>query len=451
MKTKTFSIASISLAAAFLASGSFAVAQTKPTFRVLYTFDRVGGTPTAITEVSPSKFMGIIATSPGLFSITSDGAYNSFYYFPPSSQSIAVAGLTPALNGSTYGDASNYGPTLTFSETFAVDPSGSVTTYPYKQASAGASTQAPDNHLYGFYGVVGGPAQFSRFDYQGSPTPLYSLSPADGLVYVLFLGKDGNFYGLSLINNTTSAGILRLTAKGSFSWVLPSFSTGAYGVAGYRIGLIQAGNGKFYGTLPQGGRANAGSIYEATLDGKMRTIYEFPQLKAGIPETLLQASDGMLYGTARGLYQVSQTSSIFRLNPNTGAFTTIYGPLSPTQGSCECQLIQGSDGKLYGVAENGATYGGGTVFVLDAGLPPPKPHVGLFVPQTGSAGQRILLWGGSLLGATAVAFNGTAATQFKVASNQGIWVNVPLGATTGPISVTTPNGTYVTTQSFTVN
>jgi hypothetical protein len=451
MKTKTFSIASISLAAAFLASGSFAVAQTKPTFRVLYTFDRVGGTPTAITEVSPSKFMGIIATSPGLFSITSDGAYNSFYYFPPSSQSIAVAGLTPALNGSTYGDASNYGPTLTFSETFAVDPSGSVTTYPYKQASAGASTQAPDNHLYGFYGVVGGPAQFSRFDYQGSPTPLYSLSPADGLVYVLFLGKDGNFYGLSLINNTTSAGILRLTAKGSFSWVLPSFSTGAYGVAGYRIGLIQAGNGKFYGTLPQGGRANAGSIYEATLDGKMRTIYEFPQLKAGIPETLLQASDGMLYGTARGLYQVSQTSSIFRLNPNTGAFTTIYGPLSPTQGSCECQLIQGSDGKLYGVAENGATYGGGTVFVLDAGLPPPKPQVGLFVPQAGSAGQRILLWGGSLLGATAVAFNGTAATQFKVASNQGIWVNVPLGATTGPISVTTPNGTCVTTQSFTVN
>ena len=450
MKTKTFSIASISLAAAFLASGSFAVAQTKPTFRVLYTFDRVGGTPTAITEVSPSKFMGIIATSPGLFSITSDGAYNSFYYFPPSSQSIGALGLTPALNGSTYGTATNSGPTLTFSELFAVGPSGSVTTYPYQQASAGLLSQAPDNHLYGLYGVVGGPAQFSRFDYQGGPTPVYSLSSADGLVYVLFLSQDGNFYGLSLMNNTTSAGIFRLTARGAFSWVLPSFSTGTYGVS-YGIALIQAGNRKLYGTLPQGGSANAGSIYEATLDGKMRTIYEFRQVKAGIPETLLQASDGMLYGTARGLYQVSQTSSIFRLNPNTGAFTTIYGPLSPTQGSCECQLIQGSDGKLYGVAENGATYGGGTVFVLDAGLPPPKPHVGLFVPQAGSAGQRILLWGGSLLGATAVAFNGTAATQFKVASNQGIWVNVPLGATTGPISVTTPNGTCVTTQSFTVN
>ena len=172
----------------------------------------------------------------------------------------------------------------------------------------------------------------------------------------MFLGADGKFYGLSLMNNTTNAGVFRLTAKGSFSWVLPTFSTGTYGVS-YSIALIQAGNGKFYGTLPQRGSANAGSIYEATLDGKMRTIYEFPQLRSGIPETLLQASDGMLYGTARGLYQVSQTSSVFRLNPNTGAFTTIYGPLGPTQGSRECQLIQGSDGKLYGVAENGATYG----------------------------------------------------------------------------------------------
>jgi len=86
--------------------------------------------------------------------------------------------------------------------------------------------------------------------------------------------------------------------------------------------------------------------------------------------------------------------------------------------------------------------------MLDAGLPPPKPSVGLFVPSSGSAAQRILLWGRNLLGATAVAFNGTAAAQFQVASNQGIWVDVPPGATIGPITVTTPNGSYTTPQTF---
>jgi len=161
----------------------------------------------------------------------------------------------------------------------------------------------------------------------------------------------------------------------------------------------------------------------------------------------------MLYGTAQGEYKTGFNgySSIFRLNPYTGAFATIYSFKDSSLGECQCRLVQGSDGKLYGVAGYAGTYGGGTFFALDAGLPPPKPLVSLFAPQSGPVGQQILLWGRALLGATSVSFNGTAATAFSVSSSQGIWVNVPTGAITGPISVTTPNGTYVTTQTFTVN
>jgi hypothetical protein len=228
--------------------------------------------------------------------------------------------------------------------------------------------------------------------------------------------------------------------------VVPSIPAGTYGVS-YGISLIQAGNGKFYGTLPQGESANAGSIYEATLDGKVKTIYEFPQLKSGIPETLLEASDGMLYGTARGEYQVP-SSSIFRLNPYTGQIATIYNLLSGPQGACECHPVQGSDGKIYGTAIGGGTYGGGTIFALDAGLPPPKPSVSLLAPLSGTFGQQVLVWGRGLLGATSVSFNGTPAADVHAASDQGIWVNVPQGATSGPITVTTANGTYTTAQSF---
>lgn len=445
-----------SFCAAFLVTAFAAVAQTKPAFTLQYTFQRIGGTPTAFTEVSPGNFLGVMETSPGIFAITNEGALGSLYYFPSNPSGVSVIGLTQALNSQTYGSALNSGPSTTFSEIFSDSSGGKINTYPLNGTTQGGVflpvVQAPDNYLYAFWGSAEAPPVFSRVDYRGEATPLHALLASQGRPTVTFLSSDGNFYGLTLMNNTTEAGIFRLTAGGAFSWVVPSFATGTYGVY-YNIGLIQAGNGKFYGTLPQGGASNAGSIYEATLDGKMRTIHEFSQLNLGIPESLLEASDGMLYGTTHGLYNsgFNGYSSIFRLNPYTGAFTTLYSLVDQAQGECQCYLTQGTDGKLYGVASNAGTYGGGTVFVLDAGLPPPKPLISLLLPQAGSPGQQILLWGRSLLGATSVVFNGAAATHFKVASSQGIWVNVPAGATTGPISVTTPNGTYVTTKTFRVN
>jgi hypothetical protein len=373
------------------------------------------------------------------------------YYLPqyPKLSIGAYGPLAPALNSSTYASAVNSGPKPdVFAELFFITRGGAFVSHPYHSAGAGWFVQSPDNHLYGFYGALGSPGQFARFDYQGNPTAV-GIVPSSVAVYAFFLSTDGNFYGLSVATSRTEVGIFRLTASGVFSWVVPSIPAGTYGVS-YGISLIQAGNGKFYGTLPQGGSANAGSIYEATLDGMVKTIYEFPQLKSGIPETLLEASDGMLYGTARGEYQVP-SSSIFRLNPYTGQIATIYNLLSGPQGACECHLIQGSDGKIYGTAMGGGTYGGGTIFALDAGLAPPKPSVSILAPLSGAFGQQVLVWGRGLLGATSVSFNGTPATDVHVASDQGIWVHVPQGATSGPITVTTANGTYTTTQSFIVN
>jgi hypothetical protein len=61
----------------------------------------------------------------------------------------------------------------------------------------------------------------------------------------------------------------------------------------------------------------------------------------------------------------------------------------------------------------------------------------------------VTLTGTNFTGATAVAFNGTAAT-FTVNSPTSIATSVPAGATTGPISVTTPGGTAFSSGSFTV-
>ena len=78
------------------------------------------------------------------------------------------------------------------------------------------------------------------------------------------------------------------------------------------------------------------------------------------------------------------------------------------------------------------------------------PAITSFSPTTGAVGGTVTLTGSGFTGATAVTFNGVAATSFTVVSDHEITVTVPGGATTGAIAVTTPSGTGRSTTSFTV-
>ena len=338
-------------------------AQLVPTFNLLYTFKAQGGYPGALVEVQPGRFFGIVSNGPGIFSITSAGSYQYFYVFPPQRSGLAVFGLTPALNGQVYGSAANLGTTLTFSELFSVTPNDKVATYSYANTQGVPFDQIQSPYgLYGFIGAPGG-LTFDRFDYKGNATPLYTFPAGSGKVIgAPFLGLDGAFYGMMISSNTSTVGIFRITASGAFSWVVPSFSTG--GVY-YTINLIQASNGNFYGTVPGGvSGAGGGSIYEVTPSGQMTTLYQFPNKVVGIPETLLEASDGMIYGTTRGLFATGYNgySSLFQLNPSTGQVKTVFSFQNVLDGECECSIVQGSDGKLYGGATNFGEYQLGTLF-----------------------------------------------------------------------------------------
>jgi hypothetical protein len=73
-----------------------------------------------------------------------------------------------------------------------------------------------------------------------------------------------------------------------------------------------------------------------------------------------------------------------------------------------------------------------------------------FAPIFGPAGTRVTITGANFTGATAVSFNGVAAT-FTENPPGTITTTVPAGATTGPITVTTPgSGPLKTTTRFTV-
>ena len=83
--------------------------------------------------------------------------------------------------------------------------------------------------------------------------------------------------------------------------------------------------------------------------------------------------------------------------------------------------------------------------------PPAPPVVSSFVPTQGGVGTQVTISGSNFTGANAVTFNTTSTTIFTVNNDSSITVNVPSGATTGFVSVTTPlGGTGSSTTKFTV-
>ncbi len=79
------------------------------------------------------------------------------------------------------------------------------------------------------------------------------------------------------------------------------------------------------------------------------------------------------------------------------------------------------------------------------------PTISSFDPGSGPVGTSVAIHGTNFTGTTSVTFNGTNAPGFTVnASGQRVTVNVPSGATTGPIAVTTTLGTAQSSSSFSV-
>jgi hypothetical protein len=90
-----------------------------------------------------------------------------------------------------------------------------------------------------------------------------------------------------------------------------------------------------------------------------------------------------------------------------------------------------------GKASAGAAY----VFVI-------VPTVTSFLPAAGPVGTTVAIAGTGFSGATAVTFDGTAATSFTVDSDAQITAVVPAGAGSGLITVTTPGGSGTSLTSF---
>jgi len=196
---------------------------------------------------------------------------------------------------------------------------------------------------------------------QTPETVLHAMRVADGnsTNSPLMQADDGNFYGTAPEGGAYGQGtVFRITPQGVFS-VLYSF-----GGISQRDGLVPMGalvqgkNGHLYGTTSGGGVSNNnGTVFEMTLDGSMTILYTFgskPYDAAAPQAGLILASDGNFYGTASvgGLHG---GGAVFKATP-AGDVTVLYsfGGIGSGDGANPTSaLMQGADGNFYGTTEQG--------------------------------------------------------------------------------------------------
>jgi uncharacterized repeat protein (TIGR03803 family) len=135
--------------------------------------------------------------------------------------------------------------------------------------------------------------------------------------------------------------------------------------------LIQGRDGNFYGaTLDAGTNGGFGTIFRLTTGGVATTLYTFSGGSDGaFPSgNLIQATDGNLYGTTQGGGDTNGDGTIFRITTN-GAFTSLYQFTGGSDGGVPMSgLIQGTDGSLYGAAQSGGDVNlDGTIFKITIG------------------------------------------------------------------------------------
>lgn len=446
-------------------------------FKSLFSFDGTDG--------SYPYTVLIQATDGNLYGTTiSGGAANNGTVFKVTPSGLVT--LTPlgnpnpliqATDGNLYG-TTNLGGSIGGGTVFRLTLKGELTTiYNFCTLSgcvdgfgpAAALVEGIDGNFYGTT-EEGGTYDLGtvfKVTPAGQLTTLYSFGEKfnDGTYPVtpLVLGTDGNFYGTTsrdLINNAGT--VFKVTTAGVMTrlYTFCSQSNCHDGLAPYA--LAQGTDGNFYGPTFYGGANNdalclvgCGTIFQISPAGKLKTLYSFCSQSgcsdgANPEAALVPGTDGDFYGTTtfggNDTCNDVTCGTIFKMTAS-GTLTTLHSFAGP-DGGYPFQMVQDTNGTFYGTTYDGGSstscgIGCGTIFSLSTGL----GRFVTFIQAAGRVSQNALILGQAFNGATSVSFNGIPAT-FTVRRDTFLTATIPTGATTGYVTVTTPQGTLTSNVQF---
>lgn len=199
---------------------------------------------------------------------------------------------------------------------------------------------------------------------------LAHFSPQEGGALAgVIRASDGAYYGTTRYGGAYGQGsVFKLTVHGNtVAYTTLHAFKGPDGSEPWAP-VVEASDGFLYGTTSAGGASNDGTVYRIDRHGRLRVLCSFDgPASGGTAEAgLVQASDGLLYGTTfRGGAEGSGT--VFRVDTS-GTLTVLHAFDYWSSGaSSQAPLIQGRDGLLYGTTTAGGTFGQGVLFSIDTG------------------------------------------------------------------------------------
>jgi uncharacterized repeat protein (TIGR03803 family) len=433
---------------------SLAQAQTyTDLFDLTQSTGSVPGTPNMLAQGLDGQLYSTMPSSlPGqgdtVFAPASGGVVTATHYFAGTDGSEPHSGLTLGMDGNFYGTTYIH-TTSSYGEVFQVTPAGAVTVlYGFTNTTDGEGPWAPpimdsDGNLYGLtqgavavaYKITMPAGKFSVL----ANLPYASIAP-------LIVGSDGNFYGTTLKGGTFNQGtVFQLTKKGVLKII---YNFGANGTDGLTPdgAVLQAADGKLYGTTFWGGATGQGTVYSMTTVGaSYKILHNFNGTDgAHPPSALVQGSNNFLYGVTFAGGALGH--GVFFKITTTG---TTYSDLHDFDGKGS----GGDPGSALLIHTNGTIYGWGTIgpkegvlYSMNVGL---RPFASLLVLTSGKVGQSVGIIGQGFSTATGVKF-GTGKGTFTVVSDTYMTAKPATGATTGKVTILEPSGNLVTPQKFKV-
>ncbi len=341
------------------------------------------------------------------------------------------SGLVQALSGDFYG-TTDMGGGNSFGTVFKITPSGTLTSlYSFESSTDGSYpgaglVQATNGNFYGT--TTGGNGTVFQIAPSGTLTTLHTFNGTDGSDpgAALVQATDKNLYGTTCGSSCSSSGtslgtVYKITISGTLT-TLHTFD----GTDGENplSGLVQDTNGEFYGTTSGGGAHGDGTVFGSSV---------------GLgPFLEIQPASGKEGAKIDLLGQGFSSSSVVKFG-GTKATTIVLSGTTSITATVPAGALTGS----VTVTTGATTLTSTKTFQV-------TPMITSFAPPSGPVGTSVTITGTGLEQTTKVTFDGKSTT-FTVNSDTQVTADVPSGAMTGKITVTTKGGSATSATSFTVN
>ena len=191
----------------------------------------------------------------------------------------------------------------------------------------------------------------------GAWVTLHRFNGADGdWPTRVIQATDGTLYGTTRYGGAAGRGtVFRIDAAGMLTTLHHFGSSVMDGEE--PESLIQGSDGLFYGTTRSGGHG-FGTVFRIDATGTLEILHAFTSTEGGSPVAdLVEASDGRLY------WHNTAPATLFRID-TAGTLTTLH-TFSGSDGDVPGGLILGQDGRFYGITALGGVNGKGTIFTFD--------------------------------------------------------------------------------------